>query len=76
MNITGVENVEIIVDGTVLMSPHYKDFVDTLDGWWVFYNGSNIKMHGTGIIDGQGYMWWIREWLQKNTNGRPNMINW
>jgi hypothetical protein len=75
MDISGIHDIEIIIDGQVLLSPHYKDFVKGQD-WWVIRNCNNIKFTGKGVMDGQGYMWWIREWLQTNTNGRPNMINW
>lgn len=74
-DISGLHDIEIIIDGQVLLSPNYKDFRKGAD-WWVIRNCNNIKFTGTGVMDGQGYMWWIREWLQKNTNGRPNMINW
>ena len=34
----------------------------------------DIVFRGKGEIDGQGYMWWVREILGKNSNGRPMMI--
>lgn len=29
---------------------------------------------GKGKIDGQGYMWWVREFLNKNLAHRPKLI--
>ena len=39
----------------------------------------NITLSGKGKIDGQGFMWWVREIsrifdLKGNPHGRPNMI--
>jgi len=35
---------------------------------------NGIKIEGSGTVDGQGYMWWVREFLQRNPNGRPRMV--
>ena len=32
-----------------------------------------MKWQGSGVIDGQGFMWWQREYVGKNTHGRPYM---
>lgn len=37
-------------------------------------NSTNILMHGSGKIDGQGYMWWFREFLKKNIAHRPKLM--
>jgi hypothetical protein len=35
---------------------------------------TNLKFEGKGSVDGQGFMWWLREYVQKNPAGRPNLI--
>ena len=34
----------------------------------------NITIGGSGLIDGLGYDWWVREWKVQNENGRFNLI--
>ena len=34
----------------------------------------NVKFQGGGQVDGQGYMWWIREYIQRNPYGRPKLL--
>lgn len=40
-----------------------------------FKEATNITFRGNGEIDGQGYMWWVRELLQQNPIGRPMILN-
>jgi polygalacturonase len=39
------------------------------------HDNKNLKITGKGWLDGQGFMWWIREFLQKNIHRRPNMVS-
>ena len=43
----------------------------------VFRNWEDFKIEGKGMIDGQGYMWWVREYIQTNPPQmkRPRMFN-
>jgi len=35
---------------------------------------SNLKFEGKGTVDGQGFMWWLREYIQTNgPPGRPHL---
>ena len=40
-----------------------------------FKEATNITFKGSGEIDGQGYMWWVRELLQQNPIGRPMILS-
>jgi polygalacturonase len=43
--------------------------------FWSFTDSDHITIQGQGTLDGRGYMWWIREWLQKNgKGGRPFVL--
>jgi polygalacturonase len=33
-----------------------------------------LEFHGTGTLDGQGYWWWMREYLVLNYANRPHML--
>jgi polygalacturonase len=46
------------------------------DALLYFKNCDGILIEGTGKIDGQGFMWWIREILQKNLQTRPYIIKY
>ena len=37
-------------------------------------NCSDIVFRGKGEIDGQGFMWWVREVLKENDLGRPQLL--
>lgn len=39
-----------------------------------FYDCNGLTIKGTGLVDGLGYDWWVREWLRQNTKGRPNLL--
>jgi len=43
--------------------------------FWSFSDSYGIKIQGKGMLDGRGYMWWVREWMQKNgKGGRPFVL--
>lgn len=35
----------------------------------------NLHFTGKGSLEGQGYWWWIREFLGKNLHGRPHLVH-
>lgn len=39
-----------------------------------FVGVSDLTFQGNGTVDGQGYMWWVREFIQRNTHGRPKLM--
>ena len=81
-----VKDIEIVIDGTLLVSKnylHYKTdperWASMTDGYYTeefltFRDVEDIVFRGKGQIDGQGYMWWIREILRKNPIGRPKVL--
>ena len=66
-------DVTIQIDGTLLVSKDFESFPAKSD-FLMFFDARNLTFKGQGVIDGQGYMWWIREYLRKNVNGRPNLV--
>lgn len=34
----------------------------------------DLKIQGSGVVDGQGYMWWVREYTGWNQSGRPMLL--
>lgn len=39
-----------------------------------FNNWNGLKICGKGTIDGQGFMWWMREYSGSNTHARSHLI--
>jgi hypothetical protein len=37
-------------------------------------DGTDIEFSGTGVVDGKGFAWWVREWLQTNPHKRPHLM--
>lgn len=38
-------------------------------------DSSYIHIQGNGTVDGQGYWWWVREFMVQNPSGRPMLVN-
>lgn len=66
MNITGLDNVHISLQGNVVFSDKnitaWQESIFPLNfqsagTWWVF-EGKNIRVDGGGVVDGQGQVWW------------------
>jgi polygalacturonase len=89
MIVSNLRNVTISIDGTVLASKNWKEWPylsqpsNDLQGkvryhdLWVFDNCDGLNLNSpasSGVIDGQGYMWWVREFLGKNKAHRPHII--
>jgi hypothetical protein len=81
----GMTNLTIRIDGEIRMSKRHSrypvDYKRKSDKWkdmvanqfqfdWI----ENVLFTGTGTVDGQGYMWWMREYLQTNFAGRPHLV--
>lgn len=83
-----VHDLTITIDGTIKASkrhhvwPTTKTYNHTtgeliktkIRDFFAFEEFHNFKMHGKGTVDGQGYMWWMREYIQRNPYGRPCLI--
>lgn len=42
---------------------------------WQFIDCENLLFQGSGLIDGQGFMWWMREYVGENFDGRPDLVD-
>lgn len=42
--------------------------------FWEIHDSSDLNFFGTGTIDGQGYAWWMREYLVLNYGNRPHLL--
>ena len=39
-----------------------------------FEDVDTLTVQGNGTVDGQGYMWWVREFIGMNKNNRPKLF--
>ena len=77
-------NITLTVDGTVYASKRFHSWPTTVNldkmkyklwNVWEFSNVHGFKLQGSGTIDGNGYMWWMREYLGTNPYGdRPSLF--
>ena len=83
ISVSGLVGVTIRVDGHVLASQRWEEWptnnrknggkVRYLD-FWSFENCDGLTFEGSGKIDGQGYMWWMREYTKTNKAHRPRLV--
>jgi hypothetical protein len=76
--IFGVNNLTITIDGTVRVSEDNINWPNETEGncwdFWTFRDMDYLHIRGSGEIDGQGYWWWMREYVIKNHAGRPHLL--
>lgn len=53
--------------------PNEKDVYNSV-ALLSFDDVENLLIRGDGQIDGQGFMWWVREYIGMNHHGRPKII--
>ena len=46
-----------------------------IEDFFSINDAENITFSGAGTIDGQGFNWWMREYIGKNILGRPKIFN-
>jgi hypothetical protein len=69
-------DVTFKIDGIIEASVHHESYPNPMPvGLMNFINCTNLTISGTGVVDGLGYDWWIREWSKKNKNGRPKLLS-
>ena len=79
-NMSGLSNVTFTIDGTILVStdninwPNYSDRSNSAHDFWHLTDSENIHIRGEGEIQGQGYWWWMREYINSNKFGRPHIL--
>ena len=73
---TNASYINFTIDGTLWACSDNKNWPTTGNSVWDFMNFTDMNhftIQGSGVIDGQGFMWWQREYVQKNPAGRPNL---
>jgi hypothetical protein len=79
VELANIFNVELQIDGTLEASVHYESWPavrhNKANHFLQFLYSSNITIGGSGLIDGLGYDWWVREFAIANPNGRPKLID-
>jgi len=77
--VANVRNITVVIDGTVRLSKRHDVWPlsknDTNRHMFDFTDVENLTIRGNGTVDGQGYMWWVREYLGLNHNKRPSLLN-
>jgi len=76
-----LNDVTLVVNGTFYQSKNWVQYPyghedSHYDALFYFDNVHGIAIIGNGTLDGQGFMWWIREILQKNLHTRPYIIKY
>eukprot|EP00347_Sterkiella_histriomuscorum_P020779 403336490 len=70
-------NITFRVDGVMQLSDDYENWPlngKSVYNFWTVSDSKNITITGNGLIEGQGYWWWMREYMVLNKHGRPNML--
>jgi polygalacturonase len=42
--------------------------------FWEFHDSDGLQFRGSGQVDGQGYWWWMRDYLVLNHGNRPHLL--
>lgn len=72
-----LKNMTFTVDGQIFLSEDNENWPN--DGkkvydWWHITDSEDIHIRGSGVIEGQGYWWWMREYIVANPFDRPHML--
>lgn len=77
--LSDLSEITVTIDGELWASKNYLDYPRDKDGegsvydMFVLTDIQDMKWQGSGFVDGQGFMWWQREYVQKNPAGRPHL---
>ena len=77
INATNLDDVTIKIDGKIRATQNFRQWPIEDDAHVHFIhlvNCTDIIFEGSGIVDGQGYMWWFREILNQNIARRPKLF--
>ena len=76
----GLDTVTLWIDGEIVFPDDQSQFPAPdekhYDNLLQFTNCNNLVFTGTGsgAIEGQGYWWWVNEFLGRNKYQRPHML--
>ena len=73
-----LENIRFQIDGEVYASEDYQKWNKTgkyYADFWSINDSNNISFTGSGVVDGQGYWWWMREYALLNNGRRPHLLS-
>lgn len=77
--VANITNITFQIDGTIKFSKRHNQWPLRKEGTTrdcIFLQDvENITFQGNGTVDGQGYMWWVRELFGANHNKRPILLN-
>ena len=67
VDLYNLSNVTLKIDGTWMPSPYWEQWPLYSDGSKVLplfqvNDSENFNIEGEGVVEGQGYDWWVREW--------------
>mmetsp|Transcript_48728 Transcript_48728/g.66278 ORF Transcript_48728/g.66278 Transcript_48728/m.66278 type:complete len:151 (+) Transcript_48728:17-469(+) len=78
VHVDGLYNFQLTIDGTILASEDYMNWENRTEthvyDFITINDSTNIKIDGTGLVDGQGFRWWMREYVQTNPAHRPCLL--
>jgi len=80
INASNVHDITFTIDGTLLHSKNFESFpqeegTSGIVDYLTMDDIENVLIRGEGVVDGQGYLWWQREYVQKNPwNSRPHLF--
>lgn len=79
VDLYNLSNVTLKIDGTWMPSPYWEQWPLYSDGSKVLplfqvNDSENFNIEGEGVVEGQGYDWWVREWNHQNKHGRPDLL--
>ena len=57
-----LNDVTLTIDGVLETSPHIDEWTDGGKNFITISDSKHFNINGKGIVEGQGYEWWVREW--------------
>lgn len=73
-------DVKVVIDGTILCGSDQINWTSKPGKRGHAYNmfhltdGENLEFTGKGVVEGRGFAWWVRQWLQTNPHQRPHLM--
>ena len=68
-----LNNVDFQINGHIILSNSLANYQSNGIAMLSFYNSANIRIRGSGKIDGKGFLWWVYV-LSGAQDFRPNLI--